>query len=327
MRARYVGFRLAWTVFAAWLFVTALFLFLALTPDPNEAVVGWLAAQNGGHEAAVEAQAAYREARGRNRPLWDRYVGWLVAFLTLEFGHSFSYGTSVNAVLARTIPRTLAYVVPGVLVSAALSVAVGTVAALRGGISDAAGRLLGYVCLCLPAFVAGEALVLVTRRTDTPLDALVGYAIDLPLTAPSNLLALAPAAAILGINLFGAQVLWVRTESREIAAREFVKTLRANGVARRRVYRHVVRNAASPLLALVVSEVLVVLFVTVYVVEIVLGVPGVGTASYTGFLDRDVGLVLTTVSLLVVTALTANLLQDLASSALDPRVAGGGERR
>lgn len=325
MRVRYVAFRFAWTVFAAWLFATALFLFLALTPDPNEAVVGWLAGQDGGHEAAAEAQAAYREVRGRNRPLWDRYVGWLVSFLTLEFGHSFSYGTSVNAVLARTIPRTLAYVVPGVLVSSVLSVVVGTVAALRGGLSDAAGRLLGYVCLCLPAFVAGEALVIATRRTDTPLDAFVGYAVDLPLAAPSNLLALAPAAAILGINLFGAQVLWVRIETREIAAREFVKTLRANGIAPRRVFRHVVRNAASPLLALVVSEVLVVLFVTIYVIEIVLGIPGVGMASYTGFLDRDVGLVLSTVTLLVVVALLANFLQDLASAALDPRVRGGGE--
>ncbi|WP_313696218.1 ABC transporter permease [Halorarum halobium] len=320
MNRRFLALRVGWTAFAAWLFLTLLFLFLAFTPDPNEALVGWAA---GGGEEGAEAQAAYRAVRGRNRPLLARYGGWLVSFLTLNFGPSFAYEASVTEVLSRSIPRTVAYLVPGVVVASALSLASGTAAALRGGRTDRATRALGYLCLSLPAFVLGEGLIILAGETDFGLDALLGYTASAPVTSTGNLLALAPAALVLGVNLYGAQVLWVRTETRDILAEEFVKMLRANGVSPRRVYEHVLRNAASPLLALVVSEVLVVLFVTIYVVEVVLGIPGLGMVSFRGFMERDFGLILTTVTLLVSTALVANLAMDVVSAAIDPRVSGG----
>lgn len=320
MKWRYIGFRFAWTVFAAWLFMTGMFLFFAVTLDPNAALIGFLA---GGGEASREAVQAYLDARGRDIPLTAQYVDLIVSFLTLEFGHSFFYETSVSTVLARRIPRTLAYVIPGIILSGVLSVGFGTVAALRGGVSDTVGRLGGVLAFSLPAFLLAVAFRRLARTSDLGFDVFFGFATDLPLTAPSNLLVLIPPALIVAVNLYGAQLVWVRTETREIAAQEFVKTLRANGVASRRVISHILKNAASPLFAVAVSEVLVVLFVTVFVVEIVLGIPGVASAYYAGFFDRDLNLVQTITVLLVTTALAANFLQDVASAAIDPRLAGG----
>lgn len=312
MRARwFLVRRTAWTVVAGWLFLSATFFTLALTRDPNITALKWAA---GGPEAQEAAVQAYLESRGRTGSLGERYLKWLRRYLTLDLGQSFVYDRPVTAVLTDRLPVTLGYLVPAIGVASVVSVLTGVFGAIRkGSASDRVTNWLSYAGLGVPAFFLG---VLLIRHGGVP-----AYQPALGYFHPSNLTVLAAAAGVVGLNLYAVQSWAIRAEAVEIVPAEFVKTLRANGAGDRRVARHVLRNALAPVFALLVSELLVVVFVGVYVVELVFGLSGVAAASFRAFQDRDFALIIATVVLPVLVALVANLLLDVVSAYLDPRVA------
>lgn len=297
--------RLLWTVFAVYLLLTATFFALALTPDPN----AWLIGFTGGPEA-VEA---YEQRRGLDEPITQRYVDWLVGFSTFDWGYSFAYERPVEAVVSERLPVTLGYLVPSVVLATVASVVAGVVSALRrGSWVDRATSGLSAVGLAVPAFLLAVAFAALFQPPE--------YDTTRGLLAAQNLHALAYPTVVLGLNLFAVQSWAVRAEAVEIVPAEFVKTLRANGAGGRRIARHVAKNAAAPVFALVVSEIFVLLVVSTYVVELVFGLPGFAAASFVGFQDRDYGLVLAAVVLPTLFALLGNLGKDLLTAALDPRV-------
>ncbi|MFB6178003.1 MAG: ABC transporter permease subunit, partial [Halobaculum sp.] len=171
---------------------------------------------------------------------------------------------------------------------------------------------ISTVGLTVPAFVLGVA---VAATTNPP-----AYDTARGLLTVRNLHALTYPTLVLALNLFAVQSWAVRAEAIEIVPAEFVKTLRANGAGRNRVARHVARNAAAPVFALVVSEVFVLLVVSTYVIELVFGLPGFAAASFAGFQDRDYGLIFAAIVLPTVFALLANLGKDLLTAYIDPRV-------
>lgn len=319
----FVARRTLWTLLAVFLVLSATFFALALTPDPNSrlvqmgAAVG--AAQEGENpnEAAREAAAAYAEARNRDRPLMDRWADWMVGYATGDWGWSYNYGLPVTDVLAKALPLTLAYLVPGVVLASLLSVLTGIYGALnRNAVLDRLSRAVTFVGLAVPSFF----LAVMWSRTDPAWGPGQRIVWGDPILAPGTLEMLLGPAVVVALNLYAVQAWVVRSEALEIAPSEFVKTLRSSGADDVTVGRHVLRNAASPLLAMFVSEVLVALYVTVFVVEIIFGIPGIGLVGYEGFNDRDFGIVLAAVMLPVIVGLVGNLCKDVLTVRFDPRV-------
>lgn len=319
----YVLRRLARTVLFAYLLLSGAFFAFALTPDPNRSLQGYLAGtsafgtEEDPTEAAREAMETYDEVRNRDRPLLVRYWDWVSGYATLQWGYSFAYDEPIADVFARAVPVTLLYVVPAVAASTALSALLGTYAALsRGGVVDRVGRVASALAVGLPVIVLASVLSHLAAG---------GVAIPTydgaasPLSA-GNLAALAVPGALVAGSTLAVQWRTVRAEALALAGEPFVKTLRAGGADRRRLGRHVLRNAAAPLLALFTAEALVALLLTVYVVESVLGVPGVGDATLVAFEERDIGLILGTVLFPAFVGLLANFCKDLLAGALDPRV-------
>jgi hypothetical protein len=77
--------------------------------------------------------------------------------------------------------------------------------------------------------------------------------------------------------------------------------------------------AALPLLALTFTELLAVLVINVYVVELALGIDGLGWLSYQAILARDLPLVIGTSMVVVLVAIAGNFAQDVMALSLDPR--------
>lgn len=303
----FVARRVAWSVVALYLVLSATFFVFALTPDPNQqlaargAAVSAMAEGEDPTAAAEQAMQAYAEARNQDRPLLDRYADWMVGYATGNWGWSFAHDAPVEQVMAGALWTSLLYLVPGVLVGTLLSVLAGLYGALnRGSPLDNVGRAAMFVGVSVPSFILA---VMIQRLGPAWLQG--------DIVAP---------ALIVAVNLFAVQTWITRSEALQLVPEEFVKMLRANGADTRTIGRHILRNAASPLLATFVSEVLVVLYVTVFIVEIVLGVEGIGLVGYQAFQQRDVGLILAVVMLPVMVGLVSTLLKDVASAALDPRV-------
>jgi peptide/nickel transport system permease protein len=113
---------------------------------------------------------------------------------------------------------------------------------------------------------------------------------------------------------------YARAEALEYVDQEFVKLLRSKGSGPVVIARHVVRNAAIPLVSLFFSELFAVLAVEVIVIERVFGIPGLGRTVLRAVNGRDLPLVVGVAITVALVGVAANLLQDVAYRVLDPRV-------
>ncbi|MFB6072476.1 MAG: ABC transporter permease [Halobacterium sp.] len=314
----YVARRVGFAVLSVYVVVTLTFGLVRFTP--NTALGGRLSAARYYDRASPaeirEIQETFLEVRGLDEPLLDRYVGWLVDVATLDWGYSFAYNEPVWSVLERAVPTTLEYVLPGVLLAVALGVSFGLASALVGGSRlDWGLRIASYVLLGVPSFVAVFLYAGVTPASyHSP-------AFQQPYVA-THVDPQVVAAGAVAIGLFAGQLRFARVASLEQAGEAFVKLLRAKGAGRVLVARHVLRNAALPIVSLSLTELLGVLMLNIYVVEEVLAIDGLAGASLAAVRARDFPLVVGTTMVLVFVGVGGSLLQDLAYGYLDPEVRG-----
>jgi peptide/nickel transport system permease protein len=316
-RLRFLARRSAFAVLSAWIVLTVVFLLVAVPDNPQVAAVKYAAAMAGNDPQ--KAAAAYRAAHNLDKSLFWRYRHWMVNVATLQWGRSQSMGRPVVDVLFSRVPYTLLYVVPGVLASVAAGVGLGVLSAFeRGTWVDRANTASAYLGYAVPNFYIGSVfLVLVATPVGWKMS---GYDLEVPLLATENLIrALAP-AAVLATTLTASQLRYTRSLSMDFLGEDFVKLVRAKGAPPTRVARHVLRNAAVPLLTLVFADLVGVLVLNVYVLEFVFDVPGLGDVSLAAIRDRDVPLVLGSAFVLVLVGVLGNYFQDVAYTVLDPRV-------
>lgn len=322
---RYLLARLAWTVVVAWLVLSGTFFLFAYTPDPNESLVafgaGYEAAQEGGNvtKAQQEAIEAYRSARNYDQPIHQRYLRWVTAYATFDWGVSYTYGQPVRDVIVEKGYVTMLYLLPAVL----LSLAAGTVGGLfsatrRRSVLDYFGRSVTYVGLGLPNFWLAQLIVLFGIAEFGVYE--LSRWNDAPPTSPDNFPLLVVAGVVVAVHLLAVQTRYARSETREYLPEPFVKTLRSTGASEVGVARHVLRNAAVPLVSLLFTEVLIAVMVDVFIVEAVLDVPGLGLAAFQAIERRDIGLVIGSWMLPVFVVLGGGLFQDSVSVLLDPRL-------
>lgn len=315
-RARYLLGRLGFAAFAAYLLLSVTFLFVALTPDPNEAFVQLAAAQSG-HDTEP-ALAAYRAARNQNVPLHQRYVRWIVGYVTFDWGISFSTGRPVLSAVADRLVVSLYYLVPGVALAAWGGLAVGLWTALRP--TSLPGRLaagLGVVLGAVPSYWLGHLLVqfALQHLGMTHLFRWEGG----PLSGP-NAYKVAFAALTIALALLMVQLRYVRSGTAEFARTTAARLVRAKGGRDVDVARHAVRLLGASFLTLFLTESLTVLFLGMYVVEEVFRIPGFGELSLLAIERRDVPLVLGTTYVMVTVGLLGTLVEDVVEAVLDPRL-------
>lgn len=313
MLARRVGF----AVVAMYLVLSVTFLVVALPPDPGEAAVARQAArETGGDTEAVErAIAAYREARNLDDPLALRWLRWMVDVTTLDWGRSYTTNLPVLTMVARSLPQTLQYVVPAMVLSAAVGVAAGIYAATEpASLYARFGSTGAYLALSVPNFWLAELLpvLLVLPLLGSGVGALAALGAFLD----SRVLPV----VVVATSLLAGQLRYARAEAAEYVGTDLVKLVRAKGGDDRRVARHVLRNAALPLVSLFFTDMLAVLVVNIYVIEAVFGIPGLGQLSLLAINTRDLPLLVGTTTVVAVFGVGGNLLQDVAYLVLDPRV-------
>ena len=103
-------------------------------------------------------------------------------------------------------------------------------------------------------------------------------------------------------------------------SRDYVRTLRSRGLGMRSViYKHVLRNAGGPALAVLAVQ-FVGLLGGAVVVEQIFAIPGMGQLSVRSTTLGDVPVVMGLVIAFAIIVVIVNLLIDLAQAALNPKV-------
>ncbi|WP_435358151.1 ABC transporter permease [Haloarchaeobius sp. DFWS5] len=316
-RLTFVARRFGLSVVAAYAVMTVSFFIVTSIPDPN---VGLAAFQAKGDKQ--EAANAVIEAKNLNDPLLDRYVDWLVNMTTFDWGHSVGLfgdpGPGVTTVLQRAIPVTLAYLVPALVLSTILALVVGSYVALRPSSRLARGvSYVGYLGLGIPSFFVAE-LILFAANVEFEWVTLT-FPRSLDLADPVSLWPFLVPAAVLATSLAAGQLRYVRAETSDVLGEEFVKLVRAKGATDSRVLRHVLSNAALPLVSLFFADLVSTMIVQLFVVEFVFGIPGVGDLALQAAKDRNVPVIIGTTLTLAYVGIGANFLQDVAYAWFDPR--------
>lgn len=301
-RSAHLARRFAFSILVIYLILSLTFGIIVLTPDPSEAQMEWTAARTGMSPAEVQnAVAEYRASRNLDDPVLERYVNWVVHFSTFQWGSSYVHNESVTSLLSDAIPKTLSYLLPGALLAVIAGVGLGIFQAFNDAAhSTKVSALAAYALFGVPVFF---------------LAAVVGS-----YWQPANQTVLP--SLVLAAGLLAGQMRFARGETTTHLHATFVKVLRAKGASNLRVARHILKNAAVPLLAAAFTDLFAIMVLNVYVIERYFGINGIGTLSLNAALDRDLPLVIGTVMVIVLASVFLTFLQDIVNTVIDPRVAG-----
>lgn len=308
-RIRYLLYRVVWATFATTVVTAVLFLVARAAPDVSD---------------TPEANLPAREI---NNAFWDpadpvylQYLDWLGSLLTFDWGRSLRFGDPVGSLIAERALVTGAYLVPAVVVGVVLATVLGYVAAVtEGRWSDGLIRGGSYLVLAVPNFMLGITVYWYVQRQAYQINAQF-YSLDAGFTNRWNLLWLTVAGVILSTHVAAAQLRYVRAQSSEFLSQEFVKTLKAKGKRPVGIARHILKAGGASFASLFVAEVLGLLLVSVFVVEAVLSIPGLGSMAWKAAAVNDVPVILVTTWLVALTVVLASLAEDILAVALDPRI-------
>lgn len=270
-----------------------------------------------GPSAPQEAVDAHNAALGLDRPVAVRYLDWLTAALQGDLGRSWFTSEDVGPALANRLPVTVSLMVGVTLVTAVVSFVLGVWAGVRRGAVDRAVQMVSVFGYALPGFLVTLIIVLVFAVQLGWFPA-IGYT---PLSqSPSGWLATVT-LPVLSLSVAGIAGVaqQVRSSVIEVMGRDYVRTLRARGLpASRVVFRHVLRNAATPGLTVLGMQ-FVGLLGGAVIVEQIFGLPGIGAMTVQYTTRGDIPVIMGVVMVTVVVVIVINLLVDVLVGWLNPK--------
>ncbi|MET0862076.1 MAG: ABC transporter permease [Microbacterium sp.] len=271
-----------------------------------------------GQNATQEVVARKAAELGLDRPLFVQFWDWLTSAFSGDLGRSWFTGQLVSVQLSSRLAVTLSLVIGAIILTAIFSVILGILAARRGGAVDGTVQFFSILGFAIPGFLIALFLVLVFAINLGWFKA-TGY---IPLTTSftgwlSSVTLPIIALAIGGIATIAQQV---RGSVLDGLSRDYVRTLRSRGLSSNRVvYKHVLRNAGGPALALLAVQFIGMIGGAV-IVEQIFALPGIGSLTVSATAQGDIPVVMGIVIITAIIAVVVNLLIDLAQAALNPKV-------
>lgn len=264
-------------------------------------------------ESAAD-MAHRRELLGLDRPLAARFWDWMTGLPTGDLGTS-ARGEPVAELLSRPFPNTLLLGGLALLLTLAVSLALGCAAALRpGGRLDRAVSATATGILALPEFVVAVALVLVFALWTDWLPAVTLTDAD---GRPASWRMLVLPVLALAIPQIGWNTRIVRAALADEARAPHVESAVLDGLPRRRVLTHHLLPGALPTVAAGVATSTGMLLGGAVVVETVFNYPGIGSVLAGAVSDRDspvvAGVVAVTGAVVSGVLLLADLVRSWAS--------------
>jgi peptide/nickel transport system permease protein len=271
-----------------------------------------------GGEASKATVTAKAAELGLNRPVLEQYWSWIAAASHGDFGKSYFTGQSVVEAMALRIPVTVSIVVFCMLLTVVFSVVVGVAAAIRGGAWDRILQVLSVLGYALPSYWIALVLVVTVALPFPGIFPATGYSppSDSPVRWLASITLPAVALAIGGVAATAQQI---RGSMLDVLSRDYVRTLRSRGIGERAIiFRHALRNAASPALTVFGLHTVTLLGGSI-IIEQIFALPGIGQLAVQTSQEGDIPVVMGIVVFMVIVVVVLNLLIDLADGALNPK--------
>jgi peptide/nickel transport system permease protein len=274
-----------------------------------------------GKNATADQIAEIRRELGYDQPFLKRYADYVADLFTLQLGTSNASGEQVSRILARTVPITLALMLPGFLLGNLLGIALGLAAAhRRGHWSDrlisglsVTGMSISFLVIIIALQVLlstpyGLDLFPVRGWQVTDFASYLGY-----VTVPTLALIL----VTLGYNTRFYRAVFV-----EESARDHIRTARAFGASPTVIlWKHVLKNSLVPSITRLMFSIPLVVISGSLLIESYFGIPGVGKVAFDAITSGDQPVLKAVVGLTAVAFVLIQIATDMLYRLVDPRVA------
>ncbi|KGJ15210.1 ABC transporter permease [Paracoccus sanguinis] len=288
------------------------FLLLRLTPGDPAAIIA-------GDQATPAQLERIRDAMGLNDPIPVQFVTWVGQLARGDLGTSLISNKPVTELIGARLGPTLSIAVLTILMSVALAVPMGVLAAWRHRKwVDYLVMTFSVLGFSVPVFVIGYLLILLFSIK------LGWFPVQGFTPISQGLLPFLHKAFLPALTLTTIYVALIARMTRanmlEVLGEDYIRTARAKGAPERTVlFHHALRNAAVPILT-VIGTGFALLISGVVVTESVFNIPGIGRLTVDAVLARDYPVIQAMILLTSAIYVLVNLLIDLSYTLFDPRI-------
>jgi peptide/nickel transport system permease protein len=259
---------------------------------------------------------------GLDDPIYIQYINWANQVIHLDFGKSLQYNRPALPLILERLPATLQLAITALILQLAIGVPLGVIAALkRGTWIDNVVRVFGVVGHAIPTFWMGLIFIIlfsVTLRI-LPSQGVLTVGKDV-WDIPDRIRHIIMPAIVLALAGIANYSRYLRTETLDVIAQDYVRTAHAKGLSERTVvYVHALRNALIPMVT-ALGPLLAVLVGGSLVVEQVFTWPGVGQFTYAAARAKDYPVIMAGVMLASTLLVLSYLLRDILYAIVDPRI-------
>ena len=303
--ANYLLRRIFAAVMTIWVTTIAVSMLIHVVPgDPVQIMY----AQSQG--TTPEQLEQIRHALGLDRPIIEQYFMYMGRLLHGDLGHTIRGGQPVLDLLMLRLPYTLLLAGTALVISVAIGLSLGFVAAYkRGSWLDTILMTAAILGVSMPSFWLG-LILLFTFAVRLEWLPVAGHGLQ-NLILPAITLGVANAAIIARLT---------RSSMIDIFDQDFVRTARAKGLPRTAVlYRHALRAGLVPIVTMIGMQFTYMMGGAI-VVENVFGWNGVGRMAIQAIFQRDYPLIQGFILMFACIVVLVSIVMDVLYVWLDPRI-------
>ena len=278
----------------------AVFLLIRIVPGD---VVDSMALEGSLDDDAI---AALRAELGLDAGTITQFRIWASRALVGDFGNSLRFDRPASELILAALPTTLGLAALALAAGLVLGIVMAAAAALwPGSAFPSLVEILNLWSIALPTFCVGLAAILV-------FSVWLGW---LPVIGQW----LSP-VLILAVDIAGQVAKPLHEDLKEAATASHIRTARAKGLSPARiVLRHLLPNALTTVVALG-GLILAGLIGGALTMEVLFGLPGLGTLAYQAISGRDYPVIQAVVLVFAVGVVMVNWATDAIQRSLDPRL-------
>jgi peptide/nickel transport system permease protein len=273
-----------------------------------------------GKNATASQIVEVRHQLGYDRPFARRYLDYLGDLLTLDLGASNSSGEPVGSILKRTIPVSLALMLPGFIIGNLLGITLGLLAAFRRGKwtdrlitgFSVAGMSISFLIIII------ALQVLLSTPYGLNLFPVRGWQV-VDLSSYLTYMAV-PTLSLILVTL-GYNTRFYRAVFVEESSRDHIRAARAYGASPATLlWRHVLKNSLVPVLTRIMFAIPLLLVSGSLLIETYFGIPGIGKVSFDAITSGDQPILKAVVGLTAVMFVLIQIAADFIYRLVDPRI-------
>ncbi len=300
------------------LFIISLISFIAINLAPNSFFASGELNPNITPEAIEELKKIY----GLDKPLYIQFFSWVYSILQLDFGISFSSGSTVKDEILSRIPITLTINIISMILVFLISLYLGIKAAMKKElIFDRFTKQLSLLSFSMPSFYLALILVLIfsiqfelfpiAGLHSVPNDGSFNYYLDFAwhLVLP---------IFIIVFGGIGSLILYIRALTIEILKSDYIFFAKARGLDNKKILRYyILPNLYPPVITLLGLSLPGVIGGSV-ILETIFSIDGMGLLFYQSALSHDYPVIMGILIIGAFLTLIGNMIADLVLLKLNP---------